>query len=255
MRNNGGGSRIRKDSTPCERRETASEQIQSRKIGEAGAEHEQAITMIMAALKDEFKNRIKVIKKEERYRWEGSALIPDIQVHLMDGSLIVVEVGNTSAEKILFYKQDEIITEIRWYTKKTEMAFVWKRYDPADNPDIDYKSKKTLGKIAFTIIQNAHRSIDLERSRLKKNNAILGDHVYAVCPSCLKRFQLQSARLMRWNGGSTKITVCPSCKSVPYADDLDALRWAKDAAVQEYKKLLHGEHDMKELLEGKPRQY
>ncbi len=87
--------------------------------------HQDAILVVMRILEQEFNLPLFHEIQPETTRWDG--VIPDVILRKLNKKYLVVEVGNTNAEKIAFYNRQKNIDEVRWYDRNARLVGSWNK--------------------------------------------------------------------------------------------------------------------------------
>ena len=147
----------------------------------------------------------------------GYGAVPDIEYETPFGN-IVVEVGQTRAEKMANYLADEDIAEVRWYTKTKRLIGLWRKSDPEAWLKITYANPddqvRQLREASMRYRSKAQMCIEKE----------FGANTYITCPGCFKRVKLIDAHVEPWDrGGNKTILKCQTCDTIYPATVLDGL--------------------------------
>jgi hypothetical protein len=169
--------------------------------------HEEAILVIRQHLSEELGLTLEDFY-DYNFKYDTSLnLIPDLCViHPKHKKYIVIEVGNTSAEKINQYLQCDKICEIRWYTKKhdNDISLVAKWENGVHVPnDID---KTYVKKIALD------KTYEIESNYMEKKLRDMNflNEAYVLCSGCGCHIKVEHLGVNH-GGYGHKYGVCPSC--------------------------------------------
>jgi hypothetical protein len=150
------------------------------------------------------------------YERKVQGLIPDLVFKKGNGKYLIVEVGSTSAEKILKYLRTKDVQEIRWYTKDGKRVGAWSKerdryHKPINAPaSISEILSKYRGELKY------YRDLSIEARRrssfLWNNHFRMTSNIYKImytCPRCLKNIRLIHGIAIQDNG--RWILVCKNC--------------------------------------------
>jgi hypothetical protein len=167
-----------------------------------GKEHEDAIHIIMRDLRREFKRDLSF----QTSRITKGA-VPDLWFHhpVLKG-IIVVEVGNTNAEKIFRYQNMKGILEIRWYTKlhDGEIKLVGK-WEGASLTS----GKISRDRCSYYLTEKEMRDTDRENKALLWKRKISME-THTCCMGCGEAMKIEQMFPFRYK--SHDYLVCYDCK-------------------------------------------
>jgi len=168
-----------------------------------GKAHEDAIQIIKSTLKDEF--RIDDCHFYESYSVYKKR--PDIVFrNPVTNRMIVVEVGNTSAEKIAIYLSVPKIEEIRWYTryckkKGVHLCGQW---------FTDDVSKTFITQKSCRIRERERRiKSDIKEYERRLQELKISPDSYICCSGCGQHLLLKQASFVTHH--KRQYCVCPDC--------------------------------------------
>jgi len=166
--------------------------------------HEDAIAIIRETLKDEFEaNNSDFCEYHTFFKKRPDLILRNPKTK----RFVVVEVGNTDAEKIALYLSIKDIEEIRWYTKyhkKTGIGLSGQWFtDDLSKTYIMPKSCRLRGRD-----QQIKHDLKYMEDELKRKKIL--PESYVCCAGCGCHLQIQQILVIyhynRW------YAVCPSCK-------------------------------------------
>jgi hypothetical protein len=192
--------------------------------------HEDAITVIKSIIKDEFKVKDSGFVTRESGYFNG--LFPDLAFREPLTNLwVVIEVGNTNAEKIEKYLSMKHINEIRWYTKLrhdegVKLVGQW-FHDGNFGTRVSARAcglRKREREITeeLTILES-----ELLDKRLYKDS-------YACCAGCGAHTQIKYIRVMGYRG--RHYAVCQQCKEKGNFTTINSFRDAVFQTIDENRK-------------------
>jgi hypothetical protein len=165
---------------------------------EINMDHDEAAAYVAQKLSHEL-NR----NADSTVRLVINGCIPDVIVRLESGKYLVVEIGSTTAEKIIRYLKAPEVEEIRWYTRTGLEAGSWKRRDEGNNLPL-HTIRKMKAAIrsekykAITMKKQQHDALKHEAERLNLEVNLLGQEhkrILISCPYCHERRQIKNAEL------------------------------------------------------------
>lgn len=169
--------------------------------------HEEAILVIRQQLMDEYNVTLDVFFDCNWKEITKLSLIPDLYfINPFSDKYVVIEVGNTSAEKIDTYLRCPKICEIRWYTKKHDdkviMVSRWLNKVHVQKEIQQEYSKKVIAEHEYEKERNYFE-------REIKNMKVL-PKAYVLCTGCGCHVKIQELGFSEAAYGH-QYGVCPSC--------------------------------------------
>jgi len=181
-----------------------------------GKAHEDAIEIIKNSLKDEFNVEDRNFLKDYTFY----RLRPDIVfVNPKTERFVVVEVGNTDAEKIGIYLSIKKIEQIRWYTKHSKKA------------GIGLSGLWFTDDLSKTYIPPKECSLRLSRKRLKDEQDDINLELrkldlfmdsYVCCSGCGNHIQLKHVQVAEYR--NRQYAVCYLCSHKGYFETISSQR-------------------------------
>ena len=166
-----------------------------------GKAHEDAILIIREQLKKEFN-----LNDHAFCNWSVFGLRPDIWfIHPETGKAVVIEVGNTNAEKIHRYQKSGKVQEIRWYTKFNREVRLVAQWDGEA-----VKSGRISPMRCQTHLSEKQLKKMRERISEEMRELDFSMEAYVACTGCGTPHQLKNLSPIRHYGRD--YLVCVECK-------------------------------------------
>lgn len=180
-----------------------------------GKAHEDAVAIVKSILKDEFEVDESAFRDLTLYR-----LRPDILLkNPITERYIVVEVGNTDAEKIGVYLGVKKIEQIRWYTKYSKrngvnLSGIWFT-DDLSRTHISPKSCRVREKERYLKSEIEDYTRQLENLKVSLDS-------YVCCSGCGCHMLLRQASFITHY--NRRYCVCMECQKLGYFTTMSSQR-------------------------------
>jgi hypothetical protein len=183
-----------------------------------GKPHEDAIIIIQSTLKEEFYLDDSDFIKNESGFFRG--LFPDLAFRIPKSKdWIVIEVGNTSAEKIEKYLSMSWIAQVRWYTKldhKKGIKLVGQWFHG------DHRGTRVKPESCKKLFDEKQLSDELEYLKRKHMEMGLFEDSYVCCSGCGEHIQVKHIRVI--DHCHRQYAVCPDCKEKGNFNTINSFR-------------------------------
>jgi hypothetical protein len=164
-------------------------------------------------------------------------MVPDASFRSKGGRYLIVEVGNTDADKIFRYMAEESVIEIRWYTKVAELVGQWVKRKTG------WEVVRPSNPMTERALFDAREELKDAREELARINRVTEEFrkSYTICAGCLSLIRSEESDFARY--GSHQIVVCKNCEESLSKDDLMTVRklWEiyKDREIERMKEAVN----------------
>lgn len=171
-----------------------------------GIAHERGVALVREMLSEEFGRPPELSTKRLGIKKAWPDLAWKIASGFMVHDVLVVEVGNTTADKITRYLKSPRIWEVRWYTLEGILAGRWTRQSYPNN---DFRMLRVRRRRARIDLE--FKDLQEEKKKINHFRKLTSGILFALCPGCLLTFKIDFGKVRPW--GSREILLCESCES------------------------------------------